>query len=117
MLEDYSFDFSLVLTSHSIAKCLVHIEAFPVEPVFTFFLGFSTINMNRFVRLIGIEKDGASHELEVLSARIISPLGVYLMTMFTIMPILDFRLIGHLITLSARASTFGGTVRPISWPP
>jgi hypothetical protein len=57
MLEDNSFDFSLVLTGHSIAKCLLHIEAFPVEPVFTFFLGFSTMNMNRLVRLVGIEKE------------------------------------------------------------
>jgi hypothetical protein len=57
MLEDNSFDVSLVLTGHSIAKGLHHIKVFSIEPVFAFFLGFSTVNMNRLVRLVSIEKE------------------------------------------------------------
>jgi hypothetical protein len=57
MLEDYSFDFSLVLTGHSVAKGLRHIKVLSVEPVLTFFLGFSTVNMDRFVRFVSIEKE------------------------------------------------------------
>jgi hypothetical protein len=57
MLKDNSFDFSLVLPGHSIAKGFLHIKVFSVEPVFAFFLGFSTVNMNRLVRLVSIEKE------------------------------------------------------------
>jgi hypothetical protein len=57
MFENNSLDFPLVLAGHSIAKRLRQIKVPSVEPVFTFFLGFSTMNMNRFVRFVSIEKE------------------------------------------------------------
>jgi hypothetical protein len=57
VLKDYSFDFSLFFTRHPIAKSLLHIKVLSVEPVFSFFLRFSTMNMNRLICLVSIEKE------------------------------------------------------------
>jgi hypothetical protein len=61
MLEHYSFDFSLVLPGHPIAKRLIHIKVLSVEPIFTFFFSLSAMNVNWFICLVSVEKEKKRH--------------------------------------------------------
>jgi hypothetical protein len=56
MLEDYLLDLSFVAGRHVVAIGFFQIKILSIQPVFTFLLSLSTMDVNRFMVLIGIEK-------------------------------------------------------------
>jgi hypothetical protein len=60
MVEDDSFDFSLVLTGHPIAKRFLHIKVLSIEPIFTFLFSLSAMNMNWLICFVSVEKETPS---------------------------------------------------------
>lgn len=128
MLKNYPFNVSLILPRHSIAESFFHIKVSSVEPVFTFFFGFSTNTRCRHSARCKRLATGGPKALPFSILRQRSPgfrlsdhsevaaaqtfLSCVLQSIQNLAP--DSSLLTpHRITRSARARTFGGIVRPI----
>jgi hypothetical protein len=56
-----SIDLTPIFRRQVETKRLLNVKIIPVEPIFTFCIAFSTVNMNRFISFICIEEKSPSH--------------------------------------------------------